>query len=97
MEPRFGHDFSRVRVHCGTIADQSARGVNAHAYTRGHNIVFAAGQYAPGTRDGNRLLAHELTHVLQQGFGREQGVLQRDDKPLIPAGNQAVPRISMRR
>ena len=85
MEPRFGHDFSRVRVHCGTIADQSARGVNAHAYTRGHNIVFAAGQYAPGTRDGNRLLAHELTHVLQQGFGRQQGVLQRDDKPLIPA------------
>lgn len=96
MEPRFGHDFSRVRVHSDTPADRSARAVNAHAYTSGHNIVFAAGQYLPGTREGNRLLAHELTHVLQQGFGRQQGVLQRDDKPPVPAGKPGSSRISMR-
>ena len=49
MEPRFGHDFSRVRVHSGVAAEQSARDVNAHAYTVGHNMVFAAGRFAPGT------------------------------------------------
>ncbi|MBA1342196.1 MAG: hypothetical protein C5S52_01160 [ANME-2 cluster archaeon] len=68
MEQRFGHDFSRVRVHSGTAAEQSALEVNANAYTVGHNIGFGAGQYAPGTREGQRLLAHELTHVVQQ-FG----------------------------
>jgi hypothetical protein len=66
MEQRFGHDFSHVRVHTGTEAEQSARDVNAHAYTVGHNIVFASGQFAPGTHDGRRLIAHELAHVVQQ-------------------------------
>jgi hypothetical protein len=66
FEPRFGHDFSRVRVHAGERAEQSARGVNAHAYTVGSNIVFGAGGFAPETREGRRLLAHELTHVVQQ-------------------------------
>ncbi len=66
MEQRFGYDFSRVRVHSGTAAEQSAREVNAHAYTVDHNIVFGTGQLAPGTREGRRLLAHELTHFLQQ-------------------------------
>jgi hypothetical protein len=67
MEPRFGHDFSQVRVHSGPVAEQSAREVNANAYTVGRNIVFAGGQYAPHTAEGQKLIAHELTHVVQQG------------------------------
>jgi hypothetical protein len=66
MERRFGHDFSRVRVHCGAVAEQSACDVNANAYTVGNNIVFDTGQYAPGKRRGRWLIAHELAHVLQQ-------------------------------
>ncbi len=66
MEPRFGHDFSRVRIHTDPAARQSARDVNAHAYTAGHSIVFGSGQYRPGSAPGNRLIAHELTHVMQQ-------------------------------
>jgi hypothetical protein len=66
MEQRFGYDFSRVRVHSGVAAEQSARDVNANAYTVGHNIVFGASRFAPGTREGRRLIAHELTHVVQQ-------------------------------
>ncbi len=66
MGQRFGHDFSRVRVHTDATAGQSARDVNANAYTVGHNVVFGAGQFAPGTHEGRRLLAHELTHVVQQ-------------------------------
>jgi hypothetical protein len=67
MEQRFGHDFSRVRVHSDAAAEQSAQDVNANAYTAGHNIVFGAGQFAPGTNEGRRLIAHELTHTIQQG------------------------------
>ena len=66
MSQCFGYDFSRVRVHSGGAAEQSARDVNAHAYTVGHNIVFGAGQFSPETQVGRRLLAHELTHVVQQ-------------------------------
>ena len=66
FEPRFGHDFSQVRVHSGGTAEQSARDVNARAYTVGHNIVFGAGQFSLGTNQGRHLLAHELTHVVQQ-------------------------------
>jgi hypothetical protein len=66
MEPRFGHDFSRVRVHANAKAAESAKSVNAQAYTVGRNVVFGTGQYAPGTSEGERLLAHELTHVVQQ-------------------------------
>lgn len=66
MEQRFGHDFSQVRVHSGAAAEQSARDVNANAYTVGHNVVFGAGRFAPGTHEGRRLIAHELTHVVQQ-------------------------------
>jgi hypothetical protein len=68
MEPRFGHDFSRVRVHADERAAESARAVHALAYTVGRDIVFGAGQYAPTTPDGRRLLAHELTHTVQQRF-----------------------------
>jgi hypothetical protein len=66
MEQRFGHDFSRVRVHSDATAERSAQDVNAHAYTVGHHIVFGSGSFAPGTHDGRRLIAHELTHVVQQ-------------------------------
>jgi hypothetical protein len=66
MEPRFGYDFSSVRVHTDAKAAESAREVNAHAYTVGHNIVFGARQFAPGSHEGQRLLTHELTHVVQQ-------------------------------
>ncbi len=66
MEERFGRDFSRVRVHSGAAAEQSARDVSAHAYTMGHDIVFGAGRFAPGTQEGRRLITHELAHVIQQ-------------------------------
>lgn len=66
MESRFGHDFSGVRVHTDAKAAESARAVNALAYTVGWDVVFGAGQFAPETGEGRRLLAHELTHVAQQ-------------------------------
>lgn len=66
MEPRFGHDFGRVRVHADETAARSAEAVNALAYTVGRDVVFGAGQYAPRTSAGRRLLAHELTHTVQQ-------------------------------
>lgn len=66
MEQRFGYDFSRVRVHSGAAAEQSAKDVSALAYTVGQNIVFSGGQFAQGTNEGWRLIAHELTHVVQQ-------------------------------
>ena len=66
MESRFGHDFSQVRVHTDGRAAESARAVDALAYTVGRDIVFAAGRYRAGAAAGNRLLAHELTHVVQQ-------------------------------
>jgi len=68
------HDFSRVRIHTGPQADAAADAIHARAYTLGHNIIFAAGEYAPHTEAGRRLLAHELTHVIQQ----RPDVLQRD-------------------
>lgn len=66
LEPRFGHDFSGVRVHTDDRATLSARAVDAQAYTVGRDVVFGAGRYAPGTKAGGELLAHELTHVAQQ-------------------------------
>jgi outer membrane protein OmpA-like peptidoglycan-associated protein len=77
FEPRFGRDFSGVRVHADASAAQSAREVNAHAYSVGHDIAFDSGRFAPGSPDGRQLIAHELTHVVQQG---ETGaVVQRQD------------------
>jgi hypothetical protein len=67
MESRFDYDFSRVRVHADTQANRSARALNALAYTVGRHLVFGTGRYAPETVAGRRLLAHELTHVIQQG------------------------------
>jgi hypothetical protein len=72
MAKRFGHDFSRVRVHADAQAAASAQAVGARAYTVEHDVVFGAGQFAPGTAAGRWLLAHELVHTLQQqGPGNE--------------------------
>ena len=69
MEPRFSHDFSGVRVHTDAAAANAANAVQARAFTDGRNIVFGTGEYAPSTPKGKRLLAHELTHVVQQSNG----------------------------
>jgi len=66
FEPRFGSDFSRVRVHTDMQAAESTRAVNAKAYTLGQDVVFGTGQDTSGTSEGRRLMAHELTHVVQQ-------------------------------
>jgi hypothetical protein len=86
MEPRFGHDFSRVRVHTDELAARSAEAVAAKAYTVGPHVVFGMGRHAPATRDGQRLLAHELVHVLQQSAsGPAPGwVLARQSAPTKP-------------
>lgn len=73
MESRFGHSFANVRVHSDATAAESARAVHANAYTVGSNVVFASGRYAPGTAVGKRLLAHELTHVVQQSGNQSEG------------------------
>jgi hypothetical protein len=83
MEQRFGHDFSQVRVHTGVAAERSAQDVNAHAYTYGSDIVFGAGEYAPATPQGRRLLVHELTHVIQQGGATARS--NADPAPVSPA------------
>src|SRR5580704_9273897 len=66
FEPRFGCDFSKVRIHADAEAEQSAAELGARAFTFGDRIAFAGGQYAPGTKAGRRLIAHELAHVTQQ-------------------------------
>jgi hypothetical protein len=66
IEPQFGHDFSQVRIHTNPKAAESAQAVQAQAYTVGHHLVFASGQYQPNTQTGKHLLAHELSHVVQQ-------------------------------
>jgi hypothetical protein len=87
MEPRFGVDFDRVRIHTGEEAASSAQAVNALAYTVGQSIVFGRGQHAPGTAAGRRLIAHELTHVVQQGSSPpgSAGQLQRTPGDCGPA------------
>jgi hypothetical protein len=100
MEQRLGHDFSKVRVHTDVIAEQSALDLNAHAYTVGNNIVFGAGKFAPLTHDGRRLIAHELTHVVQQSFISDAGrvgpthgtpVAQRQTAPASQGPIQQTP------
>jgi hypothetical protein len=93
MEQRFSYDFSRVRLHTDAAAGRSARDVNAHAYTVGPNIVFGAGRFAPDSNDGRRLLAHELTHVVQQGANTSSpATLLRDG----PVSSEATEDISER-
>jgi hypothetical protein len=82
FEPRFGRDFSHVRVHTDAVAATAARAVHARAYTLGRDIVFGSGAYAPSSHAGRHLIAHELTHVVQQGRGARQvqRVLNVDEK-----------------
>jgi hypothetical protein len=81
FEPRFGHDFSHVRVHTDARAAKSARAVNALAYTVGQDIVFRSGAFRPETVAGRRLLAHELTHVIQQTRAPSGPLVQRYEGP----------------
>ncbi len=83
FEPRFGYDFGQVRVHTDSRAAESARTINALAYTVGRDVVLGAGQYAPETNEGKRLLAHELTHVVQQG----EGATRKSEGSMPPAQN----------
>ena len=97
FEPRFGYDFSKVQIHTGAQAAKSAQMLNARAYTVGRDVVFGAGEYAPETVAGRQLLAHELTHVVQQNDGKsisqlktsksrnvyDKEILQRKDEELV--------------
>lgn len=77
FEPRFAHDLGQVRIHADTQAARSAQAVNALAYTVGRDVVFSAGTYAPRAPRGQRLLAHELSHVIQQGSSSSGSMLRR--------------------
>ncbi len=77
FEPRFGANFSQVRVHTNERAAQSASALSARAFTTNRDIVFGAGEYSPETHSGQRLLSHELAHVVQQGAGGSAGSIQR--------------------
>jgi hypothetical protein len=85
FEPKFGHDFSDVKIHTDAVAAKSAQSINALAYTTGNNIVFNSGQYSPETGSGKKLMAHELTHVVQQGGAVQAKTIQRDSIPATPA------------
>jgi len=85
MEPRFDRDFSGVRIHADLVAGQSARAIGASAYTVGSDIIFAGDRYHPASAEGGRLLAHELTHVVQQGHAQPLASRFRGSRPL-PAG-----------
>ncbi len=86
FEPRFGFDFSRVRIHSGTSAEESASAVNARAYTIGPHIVFGANQFAPETDTGRRLLAHELAHVIQNASGAPTTIRRAPDPGATATG-----------
>lgn len=98
LEPRFGSDLSRVRIHTGAQAAQSAADVQANAYTVGQHVFFAAGSYNPHSADGKRLLAHELSHTVQQSGGASghaarlssaAPAVQRDPTPQAAPGSTA--------
>ena len=89
MGQRFGHDFAQVRVHADAVAQRSAMEIGAQAYTLGHEVVFGAGGFAPETRAGRRLLAHELTHVVQQSGGGER-TTDHHGEPRAASGRQAA-------
>jgi len=97
FEPRFGHDFSRVRVHADQRAAESARVLRANAYTVGHDLVFGAGQYAPGSTRGRRLLAHELAHVVQQGGPQRYQEAPSAERASVPAVSLTAPRATIMR
>ena len=91
MEPAMGADFSGVRVHTGGQADTLNRNLSARAFTTGQDIFFKQGEYSPGSSSGRELLAHELTHVVQQGGDRVQAQAdgRRGGRP-VRAGGRPV-------
>src|SRR5215469_5871117 len=103
MEPRFGQDLGNVRIHTDAPAAQSVQAVNALAYTVGDHVAFDAGRYKPQTTEGKRLLAHELTHVVQngrasaptEGISSPQDASEREADAqadrLMQGGNVAMP------
>jgi len=92
FEPRFGRDFGGVRIHSGPGASELNAALGARAFTVGRDIVFGAQQYAPHTSRGRKLLAHELTHVVQQGSGTPvaQRKLARSTAPRLKTGGEVV-------
>jgi hypothetical protein len=91
FEPRFGADFGHVRVHTGAEAADAARAVHARAYTRGSDIVFGAHEYRPQEAEGRRLLAHELTHVVQQDRGSGHALHRKASPAPAPAAAPPEP------
>jgi hypothetical protein len=91
MEERLGHDFGSVRVHADGPGAEAADQLSARAFTVGAHVAFAAGRYAPGTAEGKELLAHELTHVVQQGGGRSRAAPRAEG----PEGDLVTPRIAL--
>jgi len=96
FETRFGHDFAQVRVHADNGAGEVARGFNARAFTIGNDIYFRSGEYAPGTSSGDKLLAHELTHTIQQSRGGSHSV-GRARSGIVPIGLSSAPRSIQRK
>ena len=100
FEPRFGADFSQVRVHTGARAEETAKSISARAFTLGRDITFGTGQYAPESSEGQRLLAHELTHVAQQRGEQPQraSTLTTDtavtgsEQEIVPVNTLSIPK-----
>jgi len=80
MESKMGYDFSNVNVHTDSTSDALNRSVSAKAFTTGSDVYFSGGAYNPGSKDGQQLLAHELTHVVQQGGAAPKVQTEREDK-----------------
>lgn len=95
FEPRFGTDLSGVRIHDGPRAADAARIINARAYTLGHNIAFAAGEFSPHTTEGRRLMAHELAHTLQQTRGRAPAQIRRSPQQQPAGGAVSTPHLNL--
>lgn len=88
FEPRFGRDFSAVRIHTDSRAAESARAIGARAFAAGPDIAFESGEYSPGTSQGLRLLSHELTHVVQQSAAGPAFTIQRQaNEPRVHSGS----------
>jgi hypothetical protein len=97
FEPRFGHDLSQVRIHIGPDAAQMNRDLNAQAFTQGRNIYFGGGKYNPYTSSGKRLLAHELTHVVQQkGLNKPSNRAKKGENNIIAVRSMSGPLIQRR-
>ena len=96
MQSQFGHDFTRVRVHADDRAAESANSISARAYTVGDHIVFGAGEYEPGSSRGRQLIAHELTHVVQQTIPSNSSSARKDGRGVTAVGGGPAPGVVQR-